>query len=258
MRPVWHVTEKPGHAGSIVRGLPEEVSVVAVGGDGTVHEVAAACAGTGRTMGVLPAGSGNDYVKALGVGTGLRRALEVLVGGKVRVVDTAEVNGVPFNNGLGIGFDADVAAGVARAPAYLGGTGRYLWSVGRLLKDFRCHEARLLIDGEVVEAKTILVAVALGTTYGSMFRLAPGAVLDDGLFDVIWSEEVSRAEVLRLIPAALRGTLSKRRKVHTARAREVEIELSEDVPAHVDGEMLARTRHFKARVLPGTLRIMTP
>ena len=232
--------------------------MVAVGGDGTVHEVAAACAGTGRTMGVLPAGSGNDYVKALGVGTGLRRALEVLVGGKVRVVDTAEVNGIPFNNGLGIGFDAEVAAGVARAPAYLGGTGRYLWSVGRLLEDFRCHEARLVIDGEVVEAKTILVALALGTTYGSMFRLAPGAVLDDGLFDVIWSEEVSRVEVLRLIPAALRGTLSKRRKVHTARAREVEIELSEAGPAHVDGEMLARTRHFRARVLPGTLRIVAP
>src|SRR5215213_6970505 len=157
--------------------------------------VAAACAGTARTMGVLPAGSGNDYVKALGVGTGLRRALEVLVGGKVRVVDTAEVNGVPFNNGLGIGFDAEVAAGVARAPAYLGGAGRYLWSVARLLEDFRCHEARLVIDGDVVEAKTILVAVALGTTYGSLFRLAPGAVLDDGLFDVIWSEEVNRVEV---------------------------------------------------------------
>jgi diacylglycerol kinase (ATP) len=258
LRPVWHVTEGPGHAGSIVRGLSDEVFVVAVGGDGTVHEVAAACAGTGRTLGVLPTGSGNDYVKALGVGTGLRRALEVLVGGKVRVVDTGEVNGIPFNNGLGIGFDAEVAAGVADAPAYLGGTGRYLWSVGLLLRDFRCHEARIVIDGEVIEARTILVAVAIGTTYGSMFRLAPGAVLDDGLFDVIWSEEVNRAEVLRLIPAALRGTLSKRRKVHTSRAREVEVELFEEVPAHVDGEMLGRTRHFRARVLPGTLRIMAP
>src|SRR5919112_923205 len=258
LRPVWHVTEGPGRAVSIVRRLPEEISVVAVGGDGTVHEVAAACAGTGRTMGVLPAGSGNDYVKALGVGTRLRQALEVLVEGKVRVVDTAEVNGVPFNNGLGIGFDAEVAAGVTRAPAYLGGTGRYLWSVGRLLKDFRCHEARLVIDSEVVEAKTILVAVALGTTYGSMFRLAPGAVLDDGLFEVVWSEEVSRTEVLGLIPAALRGTLAERRKVHTARASGVEVVLSGEIPAHVDGEILARTRYFGARVLPGTLRILTP
>jgi YegS/Rv2252/BmrU family lipid kinase len=238
--------------------LPEGAFVVAVGGDGTVHEVAAACAGTGRIMGVLPAGSGNDYVKAIGVGTNLRRALEVLVGGRVRVVDTAEVNGVSFNNGLGIGFDAEVAAGVAEAPAYLGGTGRYLWSVGRLLMDFRCHEARLVIGGEVIEARTILVAVAIGTTYGSMFRLAPEAVLDDGLFDVVWSEEVNRAEVLRLIPAALRGTLAERKKVHTARAPEVEVELSEEVPAHVDGEMLAGTRHFRAKVLPGTLRIVAP
>ena len=258
LRPVWHVTEGPGHAGSIVRGLPEEGSVVAVGGDGTVHEVAAACAGTGRTMGVLPAGSGNDYVKALGVGTDLQRALKVLVMDKVRDVDTAEVNGVPFNNGLGIGFDAEVAAGVAEAPAYLGGTGRYLWSVGRLLRNFRCHEARLVIDGEIIEAKTILVAVAIGTTYGSIFRLAPEAILDDGLFEVVWSEEVNRAEVLRLIPAALRGTLAERRKVHTARAREVEVELSEEVPAHVDGEMLLGTRHFRAHVLPGALRIVAP
>ena len=258
VRPIWHLTEGPGHAGTIVRGLPEGVPVVAVGGDGTVHEVAAACAKTGRTMGVLPAGSGNDYVKALGVGTGLRRALEVLVGGKVRVVDTAEVNGVPFNNGLGIGFDAEVAAGVAEAPVYLGGTGRYLWSVGRLLRDFRCHEARLVLDGEGVEVKTILVAVAIGTTYGSLFKLAPEAILDDGLFDVIWSEEVNRAEVLRLIPAALRGTLSKRPKVHTARARTVEVGLSQEVPAHVDGEMLVHTRHFQARVLPNALRVVAP
>src|SRR3712207_8352320 len=128
-------------------------------------------------LGLLPLGSGNDYVKALGVGTDLGRALEVLVGGRVREVDAGEVNGVPFNNGLGIGFDAEVAAGVAEAPARLGGTGRYLWSVGRLLWDFRCHEARLIIDGETIEATTILVAVALGTTYGSKFRLTPGAVL---------------------------------------------------------------------------------
>ena len=121
VRPVWHVTEGPGHAGAIVGGLPEEVPVVAVGGDGTVHEVAEACVGSGRVMGILPAGSGNDYVKALGVGTKLRRALEVLVGGKVRVVDTAEVDGVPFNNGLDIGFDAEVAAGVARPRLTWGG-----------------------------------------------------------------------------------------------------------------------------------------
>jgi diacylglycerol kinase (ATP) len=256
---IWHVTRGPGHASSIVAGLPDGALAVAVGGDGTVHEVAAACVGRDLIMGVLPLGSGNDYVKALGVGTDLGRALEVVVGGKVRTVDAGEVNGVRFNNGLGIGFDAEVAAGVAEAPAPLGGTGRYMWSVGRLLWGFRCHEATLMLGGgEVVEAKTILVAVALGTTYGAMFQLAPESRLDDGLFDVVWSEEVNRAEVLRLIPAALGGTLLRHPKVHLARTREVGVELAEEVPAHVDGEILASTRVFRARVLPRALRVVAP
>jgi diacylglycerol kinase (ATP) len=257
--PIWHVTRGPGHARNIVAGLPDGALAVAAGGDGTVHEVATACVERDLAMGILPLGSGNDYVKALGVGTDLGRALEVLVAGKVRAVDAGEVNGVKFINGLGIGFDAEVAAGVAEAPAFLGGTGRYMWSVGRLLWGFRCHEARLRFDGErVVEAKTILVAAALGTTYGARFRLAPEARLDDGLFDVVWSEEVNRAEVLRLIPAALGGTLLTHPKVHLARTREVGVDLAKEIPAHVDGETLEPTRVFRARVLHGALRVVAP
>ena len=257
IRPVWHETGGPGHAAKLVEDLPDDALAVAVGGDGTVREVAAACAGTGRTLGVLPIGSGNDYVKALGISTKLRRALEVLVEGKIRVVDVGEANGVPFNNGLGVGFDAEVAAGVAEAPAYLGGAGRYLWSVGRLLWNFQCHDAVLKLDGgRTVESKTILVAVALGTTYGARFRLAPRAELDDGVFDVVWSEEVSRGEVLRLVPRAFGSSLPDHPKVHVARAREVEVTFAEEVPAHVDGEILEPTRKFHARVLPGTLRVV--
>jgi diacylglycerol kinase family enzyme len=210
-------------------------------------------------MGVLPVGSGNDYVKALGVGTRLGQALQVVVGGKVRVVDTGEVNGIRFNNGLGIGFDAEVAAGVAQAPAYLGGFGGYLWSVGRLLWNFGCHEAYLKLGGgEEIPAETILVAVALGTTYGARFRLAPESSLQDGAFDVVWSEEVSKAEVLRLIPTVLRGTHLGHPKIHFVRTAEVEVSLAKPTPAHVDGEMLSPTRYFRARVLPNSLRVLVP
>lgn len=258
-RAVWHVTRRPGHASQIVGELPPGLPAVAVGGDGTVHEVARACAGTGRPMGVLPAGSGNDYVKALGIGGDLRRAMEVVLAGEARAVDAGEVNGEFFDNGLGIGFDAEVAAGVVKAPAYLGGAGRYMWSVARLLWGFTCHPARLSFDdGTAVESETILVAVALGTTYGARFRLAPEARLDDGAFDVVWSDRVSRAEVIRLIPSALRGTLLRHPKVHMHRAREVEVKLGRVVPAHVDGEILPPTRLFRARVLPGALRVLAP
>ena len=259
IEPVWHATESPGHASRIVEGLPDDVLVVAVGGDGTVHEVAAACMGTGRTLGVLPAGSGNCYVQALGIGTNLGRALEILVEGKTRVVDAGEVNGVRFNDGLGIGFDAEVAANVARAPGYLGGFGRYLWSVLRLLPGFRCREVTLKLDGQaVVESKTILVAVALGTTYGGRFKLAPTSRLDDGLFDIVWSEELGRAEAATLIPAVLRGTHLKHPKIHLAQARDVELEFREATPAHVEGELLTPSRTFHARVLPAVLRVVAP
>ncbi len=256
----WHVMEEPGHAVRIVSGLPDDALVVAVGGDGTVHEVAAACVGTGRMMGVLPVGSGNDYVKALGVGTGLEQALDVVVRGKVHSVDAGEVNGIRFNNGLGIGFDAEVAAGVARAPKYLGGFGGYLWSVGRLfLSGFECHEVCLKLgDGEEISIDTILVAVALGTTYGARFRLAPESSLQDGAFDVVWSEEVTRAEVLRLIPAVLRGTHLEHPKIHFARTANIEVSLAAPTLAHVDGEMLSPTRNFRARVLPRALRVLVP
>lgn len=255
----WHVTGGPGDAGRIVEGLPDGALVVAVGGDGTVHEVAAACVGTRRVMGVLPVGSGNDYVKALGVGTRLGRALEVVAGGEIRTVDAGEVNGIRFVNGLGIGFDAEVAAGVAEAPKVLGGFGGYLWSVGRLLWGFRCLEGRVRLGGgEEIEAETILMAAALGTTYGARFRLAPAARLDDGLFDVIWSEKVSRAEVLRLIPDVLRGAHLAHPKIRFARAAEVEVALAKPAPAHVDGEMLPPTSEFRARVLSGALRVLAP
>lgn len=259
VEPTWHLTEGPGHASRIVEGLPEEVLVAAVGGDGTVHEVAAACVGTRRTLGVLPVGSGNCYVQALGVGTNLSRALEILVRGKTRVVDAGEVNGVLFNDGLGIGFDAEVAAGVASAPRYLGGFGRYLWSVLQLLPGFQCREVTLKLDSrEVIESKTILVAVALGTTYGGRFKLAPTSRLDDGLFDVVWSEELGRAEAASLIPAVLRGSHLKYPKIHLARASEVEISFREATPAHVEGELLDPARIFHAKVLPETLRVGVP
>ena len=259
MEVVWHPTEGRGHAGQIASRLPDEALVVAVGGDGTVHEVAAACAKSGRVVGVLPVGSGNDYAKALGIGTNLGRALEVVAGGRLRSVDTGEVNGVRFNNGLGIGFDAEVAAGVAAAPEPLGGFGAYLWSAVRLLWGMRCLDARLKLgDGEEIPVRTILVAVALGTTYGARFRIAPESSLDDGVFDVVWSEEVRRTEVLRLIPAVLRGTHLSHPKIHFARTSEIAVSLAEPTTAHVDGEMLSPTRNFRARVLPRSLRVLVP
>jgi YegS/Rv2252/BmrU family lipid kinase len=261
---VWHLTEGIGHASEIVRSLPGDALAVAVGGDGTAHEVAAACTGTSRTMAILPVGSGNDYVKALGVGTGLDGALRALADGEPRLVDTGVVSterqaSIPFNNGLGIGFDAQVAEGATAAPSWLGGAGGYLWSVGRLLAGFKCKGASIRLDGgEPLRSETILVAAALGTTYGAIFRFAPEARLDDGRFDLVWSTKVSLTDVLGLVPRVLRGTHLADPRIRYARAGEIEVELSEPLPAHVDGEALEPASRFEVRTLPASLRVVAP
>ena len=88
--------------------------------------------------------------------------------------------------------------------------------------------------------------------------MAPASRLDAGVFDIVWSEEVGRAEAMRLMPTVLWGSHLKYPKIHLARAREVEVEMKETAPAHVEGEMLAPARTFHARVLPDALRVLVP
>nr|WP_323127072.1 hypothetical protein [Rubrobacter marinus] len=178
--------------------------------------------------------------------------------GRVRAVDAGEVNGIPFNNGLGIGFDAEVAEGVAEAPKALGGSGgtsgRSAACCGHEVPP-REHKARGRWRRRDEDHPR---GGGPGHHLRGPLQARPGASLSDGAFDVVWSEEVDRAEVLRLVPAVLRGTHLSHPKVHFARAREVEVTLAEPVPAHVDGEMLPPTREFRARVLPGALRVLVP
>ncbi|MGI8650384.1 MAG: diacylglycerol/lipid kinase family protein, partial [Rubrobacter sp.] len=94
--------------------------------------------------------------------------------------------------------------------------------------------------------------------YGARFRLAPEAKLDDGLFDVVWSEKIDRRAVLRILPSALRDGLHRHPEINLKRTAALTVKLAEPVPAHVDGEMLAPTTRFEARVLPGALRVITP
>ena len=175
LRPVWHVTEGPGHARSIVRGLPEGASVVAVGGDGTVHEVAAACAGTGRIMGVLPAGSGNDYVKA-------HRRVARISGGRwkcssggesVSWIQRRSMESHSTTVSVSASTPRSLLASLRRLRISGGQDGTCGRSGGCSGTSVATRPGSSSAD-EVIEARTILVAVAIGTTYGSMFQARAG------------------------------------------------------------------------------------
>lgn len=256
---VW-TTDRPGHATAIAAALPGDATVVAVGGDGTVHEVARSCIGTARTLGVVPIGSGDDFAHALGIGrTGLRDAVEVLVRGRVRTIDTGVCNGVPFVNAAGVGFDAEVGARVARAPARWTGVAAYLWAVGVSLRELTHRSVRVEADGAVVhDGACLLASCQNGPRTGGSFRFVPDASLDDGLLDLLIAGRIGRAGVANLLPRVMMGRHLGHPRVRHVRATRVRMTWGEPRGWHTEGEVHPSTGRFDVRIVPASLRVRAP
>jgi diacylglycerol kinase (ATP) len=239
-------TDHPGHARQFareaaVRGVER---VIAVGGDGTVSEVAGGLAGSDACLGIIPAGTGNDFARALGLPTSPHQALRVALDGPARSVDLGAIHAgdqqVSFVNVAGCGFDAEV---VRRTTGpRVGGALPYLLGVVRTLAAFRPRPMRLLMDGRKLERSALGIAVAIAPSYGGGMRIAPGAVLDDGLFDVCLIGDVNPLQILGLLPRLYRGTHITHPAVEMFRCRELIVEplTPTDVCCQADGELLGR------------------
>lgn len=243
-----------------VAALPEGEGVVAVGGDGTIHGLLPAVMGTGRPLGIVPLGSGNDFAALLGLKPGdLGGALDRLAL-PPRPFDglRAELNGrqVPVLNGLGMGFDAQVAALMRLAPRRLSGFGRYLWAALRAIRELSLSEVEVVVDGETIyQGPSCLVAVMNGWRYGGGFRIAPGADPRDGLFDVVLGTRVNRLELLRLLGLVLRGSHLDDPRVRCARGHSVCLRWERPTHTHLDGELAGEVSELRVSLEPAALLI---
>ena len=251
-------TEAPGHATALAAALPGDAVVVAVGGDGTTHEVAKACIGNGRTLGLLPVGSGDDFAFALGMRrTDLPGALERLATGATHLVDTGTINGEPFINAAGVGFDADVARRVARAPAALRGLAAYLWGVLDALRVLRSTVVEVWVDDALAySGRSLLVSTHLGPRTGGSFLFAPGAVNDDGVFDVVVAAGLGRAGILGLLPKVMRGAHLGHPAVRLFHGQRVRLRWERSQPCHVEGEAAPDADRFELEMVPRSLRVI--
>lgn len=259
-----HLTTAPGHATRICRALPAGSTAVAVGGDGTVHEVALGCLEGGHRLAVLPTGSGDDYAHALGLDRRTpEQAVAVLRGGRERRVDVGTVNGQPFVNAFGSGFDAEVAQRVRKAPAMLADLAKYLYGVVAAMTHFDLAHASVEMqtaDGKTLQlqGKSLLVAVQNGCRTGGSFRFAPDALLDDGLFDVIVAGDFGRLGTLGILPRVIRGTHLSSPKVRWIRASSVRLHWSRPVASHAEGELLPSEAEYSVALQPAALRVLAP
>ena len=253
-------TREPGEAVGLAQRAAREVDVVvAAGGDGTVHEVANGLllAGGKAALGVLPLGSGDDFVKMLP----LRDPVERLVQGTVRPFDAGRiVAGATryFANGMDIGFGAHGARNIRSVPGFITGFGAYLGALMlTLLRYPKLHVRVQLDDAPPFEQSTAMTAVMNGRCFGGSFHVCPDARADDGLLDLLLVEAIGRASILALVPKIMRGTHAGDRRLRLARARRVVIESQEPLLVEADGEIaFEEARRLEIIVRPGALRVL--
>ncbi|MFL5384148.1 MAG: diacylglycerol/lipid kinase family protein [Longimicrobiaceae bacterium] len=258
-------TARHGHAvelaGAAARaGWP---AIVAMGGDGTVHEVVNGLlrASNGDpaapALGIVPVGSGNDFSLLAGLPRDPAEAARRIVSGAERRVDVGRVGDCWFTNGVGVGLDARVAV-EANRNRRLRGIGIYLWALARVLRSFRAPVMRVEIDGaEVIERPLTLATVGNGGRHGGGFWICPAAKIDDGLLDVCVCDELGKLRILRFLPKVLRGTHVGESCVHMRTARRVRITSDTPLPVHVDGEILSESaRELEIEIAPGRLRLL--
>jgi diacylglycerol kinase (ATP) len=238
-------------------------AVVAVGGDGTVQQVAsglvrAAGDEPSLPLGIIGVGSGNDFIKLLDLPLQQpERAARRLLAATPRRVDIGRMNGRFFTNGVGIGFDAQVAARAARI-RWLRGIPLYGAALLQMLPTLRAPRIRLELDGEVVADRQLtLVTVGNGACHGGGFWICPDARPDDGLFDVCIAEALSVPRLLHVIPHVMRGTHVRFPEVRILRAKRVRVSSPDPLPMHADGEVFGDTlREIEMEILAGRLTVL--
>ncbi len=245
------LTEGPGDAQRIAAKARRYEKVVAVGGDGTVHEVLNGLMSIAEpsrpALGLLPTGSGNDTCRTLGISSDLSKAALELVTGTRRRFDVGMCNGVYFNNSFAAGLDAKVTAKAVEYKTTTNRSGLWLYLTALLhvlFNDLGSFELRISFDGgEPQTYDTLIVAVTNGPTYGGGFRITPGADPADGLFDVCMIDPMPLPETLVRLPALVIGKHTKMKPMHMSRHFSVLIESDIPVPAQIDGEVFLDHRY---------------
>lgn len=235
------LTTKPGEAAKIAFEMVEDYPIViAVGGDGTVNEVARGLINRKKgKLGIIPAGTGNDMSKSLGLSLDQNEALEVIINGNSRNMDIGLVNDNLFLNIASVGFDAEVVKNVEGIKKRIKGKIAYVLGVIITLFSFKKQEMILEMDGEVIKRNMVLMAVGNGGYYGGGMNILPMADISDGYFNICLVKDMSNLNMLFLFPSIFKGKHLKYTKyVEIFKAKSVIVKNKEDRIINLDGELI--------------------
>ena len=250
------VSDAPGDCERLARKVLARGArqVAACGGDGTVHEVVNGLANSDAVLGIVPCGRGNDLARALGLSRDVKDVVNTLVHGVERAIDLGRVGDRFFATVASLGFDTTVAQRMRSRPSRLGGTVSYGLAILRTLFGYRSPFVRLRGDFGVFEGRVLLAATANAPFYGSGVKIAPDAVVDDGVLDVCIVADVSRWTVLRMFLRAYSGTHVGHSAVRVVQTRTLQIASDDPLWIFADGEPMCEIP-AKIEVVPGALKV---
>lgn len=229
--------------------------VVAIGGDGTVNEIATALCSTSTALGIVPCGSGNGLARHLGLPMSSLKAVDTIIGRKVTQCDHCTINEIPFFCTFGLGFDAAVSHDFARM-----GQRGLLSYVRCALSQYRSYKPetyKIKVNGKTLIVKALVVAGGNASQYGNNAYIAPRASVTDGLLDITIILPGGFVSDLRLAMELFGGKIDCDDRVISIRAEEIEIEREAAGAAHVDGEPLELPARLLLKCHKGTLNVFT-
>lgn len=255
------LTERHDHATELAQSFADRgyKYIIGVGGDGTLNEISRPLINNPNVVvGIIPAGTGNDFIQILGLPNRFsEQDWDTFFKVNVIPMDAGSVNGMYFINGMGLGFDAQVAAENYTKPGETkrGGKNKYIWHIVKTLLFFREKHVIMKSNGERKETNCFINTIANGRRFAGSFFLTPKAIANDGLLDVCSIKKLNLIERFQLLLMVPKGTHIHDRRVNYYQTAHISLEFTEEVPFHVDGE-LHFAKEFDVRVLPGALRMI--
>ena len=252
-------TEYAGHAEVLAREAVEKGTdiVVAVGGDGTVNEVARALIHTQTALGIIPCGSGNGLARHLQLPMDPEGAIQMINEACIKSLDYGTMNNLPFFCTCGMGFDAFVSMKFANSGKR--GLLSYIENTLRETLTYKPDTYTLTLDDQQIEQRAFVIACANASQYGNNAFIAPAATMSDGLMDITVLEPFSAIEAPQLALQLFNGTLTTNSRVKTFKARKAHIKRLSKAPVHVDGDPLITDPEIDVEIHPkGILMVVNP
>lgn len=250
------VTEYAGHASEIAGRAKDNGTdvVVAVGGDGTVNEVARAIVHSDTALGIMPCGSGNGLARHLLLPMNLHKSIEIINACQIRDLDYGIINGYPFFCTCGMGFDAFISQKFAEA----GKRGPMTYAENILREGLKYQPETYVIEDEngVARHKAFLISCANASQYGNNAYIAPQASMSDGLMDVIIMEPFDVLEAPQISIEMFNKTLDKNSKIKTFKCRKLHIRRSRPGVIHYDGDPVMTSEDIDVELVPHGVKML--